>query len=272
MLCPPVRGQDGVIPTVDVRSRLLGGTGLNAVRLDALWTNPAGYGALSVGQFGAGAGAEQRWGLSQLRYVNAGGVYGTGFGGFGFQLASFGFDGYRETRLGLGYGRRLSERLRIGAGLHGFATGTAGYAGTFDVTLDVGLQLVISKQLSVGARVFSPFRVERTAEEYSLQLIGLGLAYTPTNQLKINVEAHQNTEYPLRARVGLEYLPDDAFSIRLGVVTAASELSFGLGYVVFPGVEITAGAGWHETLGFSPGFGLRWQPSKPKDDQQDHRN
>ena len=238
----------------------MGGTGLTAGGLDALWTNPAGLATLQPGQFGAAAGAEQRWGLSQLRLLNVGGVYGTGLGGFGGQLATFGFDTYRETRFGLTYGRPVTERFHIGAGFHGFTSNTVGYAGTFDVTISLGAQLLIADELSVGTYLFSPIRSERLEEEYLPQLLALGFAYTPTDQLRINVEAHQGTEHPARFRLGMEYFPVEVVSIRLGVVTRGSELTFGLGYEVLPGLEISGGAGWHEVLGLSPGFGLRWRP------------
>ena len=252
--------QDGVIPATDMRSRALGGTGLAAGGLNALWTNPAGLATLGAGEFGAAAGAEQRWGLSQLRLLNVGGVYGTGLGGFGGRLATFGFEAYRETRFGLSYGRSITDRFHVGAGFHGFASSTAGYAGTFDVTISLGGQLVIVDELSVGAYLFSPVRRERIEEEYLPQLLALGFAYTPTDQLRVNVEAHQGTEYPARFRLGLEYIPVAVVSIRLGVVTRESELTFGLGYTVLPGLEVSGGAGWHEVLGLSPGFGLRWWP------------
>lgn len=257
---PTLHAQDGVFPTVDARSRFLGGTGLNARGLDAVWTNPAGLGNLATGDMGGAAGAEQRWGIAELRGANLGAVYGTGFGGFGLQLASFGFSSYRENRFGLSYGRRVLDRLTIGAEFAGFSITTEGYASTFDVTFGVGAQLQVIDELAVGMRIFSPLRSERITEEYLPQVLSLGVQYQPTDQLLINLEAEQNSEYPVRFRAGLEYLPVEVVSIRLGVVTAASELSFGLGYEVLENLEISAGASYHEILGLSPAFGLRYIP------------
>ncbi|MEM9528887.1 MAG: hypothetical protein AAGA31_19910 [Bacteroidota bacterium] len=250
--------QDGLFPAYDIRARLLGGTGLSATGIDALWTNPAGLAAAEK-RVMASATAEQRFGLSELTLANLGAVYGSGFGGFGLQLGSFGFDRYRETRIGLAYGRQLSESFTVGAEFTGFATNTEGYANTFDLTFGLGMQLRLLPELSVGARIFSPFRTERFPEEYLPQLLAIGASYQPNNQITLNVEVHQDAEFSTRFRAGLEYLPAEQLSIRLGVTTEMAELSFGLGYELIEGLDLSAGAVWHEVLGVWPGVGITWR-------------
>jgi len=253
-----VLAQDGLFPAFDIRSQLMGGTGLAADGIDALWTNPAGL-ANAEQTLAANATAQQRFGLAELTTTTAGVAYGTGIGGFGLQLGSFGFSTYRETRIGLAYGRKLTDKLRFGAEFTGFATSTEAYASTFDVTFGVGLQLEIIPELHVGARLFSPLRVEREPEEYLPQLLALGISYRPTDQLTLNAEVHQDADHPVRVRVGVEYLPAESISIRLGVASEASEISFGLGYQLIDRLELSAGANWHEVLGVWPGVGVRWK-------------
>jgi len=254
----PAAAQDGLFPAFDIRSRLMGGTGISAQGIDALWTNPAGL-AHTGENLQAGASAEQRFGISDLTMATAGATYGRGLGGFGLQLGSFGFDAYNETRLGVAYGRKLSEKFSIGADFSAFATSTEGYASTFDITFGLGAQLEIIPELSIGARIFSPFRTERLPDEYLPQLLAIGLQYQPTDQLIFNAEFHQDTNHPGRFRGGLEYLPAEEISIRLGVATEATELSFGLGYQIIEKLDISAGAVWHEVLGVWPAVGVRWK-------------
>lgn len=254
----PAAAQDGLFPAFDVRSRLLGGSGLNAHGIDAVWTNPAGL-AQSEEQLSASASGEQRFGISDLTAANLGVSYGKGLGGFGLQLASFGFDAYRENRIGLAYGRQLTDKFSIGAEFVGFATATEGYASTFDITFGLGAQLEIIPELSIGARVFSPVRAERFPDEYLPQLLALGLTYRPTDQLLVNAEIHQSTDHPARFRGGLEYLPAEQLSIRLGVATSPTELSFGIGYQIIDRLDLSAGAVWHEVLGAFPTFGVRYR-------------
>lgn len=254
----PATAQDGLFPAFDVRSRLLGGTGLNAEGIDALWTNPAGL-AHTGETAQAGAGVEQRFGISDLNMAYIGGVYGRPNGSFGVQLASFGFDTYRENRLGVAYGRKLTDNFSIGADFAAFATSTEGYASTFDVTFGLGAQLRIIPELSIGVRIFSLARVERLPEEYLPQLLALGLTYQPTDQLLINAEVHQDTDHPARFRMGMEYLPVEQLSIRVGVATQAAELSFGLGYQILEQLDLSAGAVWHEVLGVFPTVGVRYR-------------
>jgi len=253
-----VSAQEGLFPAYDVRSRLMGGTGLTAGGIDALWTNPAGLDNTDP-KIAAAATAEQRFGLSELTTATVGAVYGTDLGGFGLQLGSFGFDAYRETRFGLAYGRKLSERFSIGADLAGFATSTEGYASTFHITFGLGLRLEIIPELHVAARIFSPLRVERAPDEYLPQLLALGLSYRPSDKITLNAEVHQDADFPARIRVGAEYLPAEQLSIRLGVATEASEISFGLGYEFIDGLDLSAGAVYHEVLGVTPTVGVRWR-------------
>ena len=251
------RAQDGVFPTVGARSYFLGGTGLNATGAEAVWTNPAGLAGAAPGLQGTTL-AELRFGLSELTATSLGASYHLENSGFGLQLATLGFDTYRETRVGLAYGRQIGERFRLGGEFTGFGTSTAGYASSFDVTFGLGLQVMILPELHVGTRVFSPLRTERLPEEYLPQLLAFGVSYRPTKQLLIDTEVHQSPDFPLRFRAGLEYLPAEELSIRLGVVTEVTELSFGLGYRVWDRVEFTAGARWHEVLGVWPGVGVRY--------------
>lgn len=259
--CAPASlpAQNALFPATDARARALGGTGLTAAGQAGLWTNPA---ALGRGQQGvaAGAAAEQRFGLSELLVATAGASYGLKEnGGFGLQLASVGFDAYRENRIGLAYGRRLAERFTVGLELVGFSTVTRGYASSFDLTVGLGLQLEIIPELAVGARIFSPFRVERAPEEFLPQLLAVGLSYRPSERVRLNAEAHQDAEFPLRFRLGAEYLPAESLAIRLGIASEASEISFGLGYRVGETLALDATAVYHETLGVFPAFGLRYR-------------
>ncbi len=251
--------QDGLFPAYDIRSRLMGGTGLAARGIDALWTNPAGLSHTEKKKIQAGATAEQRFGLSELSMANIGAAYGLGSGGIGLQLGSFGFATYQETRVGLAYGRKLTDKFSVGAEFTGFATNTEGYASTFDVTFGLGIQLEIAPEIHVATRIFSPFRTERLPDEYLPQLLAIGLSYRPSDQVILNAEVHQDTDHPLRVRAGVEYLPAEELSIRVGIATQASELSFGLGYEIIEGLDLSAGAVWHEVLGVWPGIGVRWR-------------
>jgi hypothetical protein len=250
--------QEGVYPTTDIRSRLMGGTGLTATGIDGLWTNPAGL-AGTPEQFQASATAEQRFGLSELSFANVGAAFGTRNGGFGLQLASFGFATYRENRIGLAYGRQLTEKFSIGGDLAGFSTTTDGYASTFDITFGLGMQLLIIDELSIGARIFSPVRTEVRPDEFLTQIIAVGLSYRPSEKIILNAELHQDADFPARFRAGLEYLPAEELSVRIGVATEVAELSFGLGYEVIERLDISAGAVWHEILGLWPSVGVRWR-------------
>lgn len=250
--------QDALFPAYDLRSRATGGTGLTATGIDAVWTNPAGL-ARAGEFFSAAATAEQRFGLTEFQTITGGAVLPTDFGGFALQLANFGWSSYGETRIGVGYGRLLSDNFSIGAELTGFATQTEGYESTFDLTFGLGFQLTVTEEIYVGARVFSPLRIERAPDEDLPQLLAVGGSYRPSDKLRIDAEAHLDAEFPVRVRVGATYLPAEQLEIMLGVTTSEAELSFGLGYQVLSDLRIRAAAVYHETLDLSPAIGLVWR-------------
>ncbi|MEL7159715.1 MAG: hypothetical protein AAFN92_03075, partial [Bacteroidota bacterium] len=112
------------------------------------------------------------------------------------------------------------------------------------------------------ARIFSPLRTERLPDEYLPQLLAVGLTYRPSEKILINAEVHQDSEFPVRFRAGLEYLPAEQLSVRLGLATELAELSFGLGYEILEGLDLSAGAVWHEVLGVWPAAGVSYRPGR----------
>ena len=240
------------------RTRALGGTGITLTTAEAAFTNPAGL-ALTPAP-GAVVSAEQRFGLSDLTFLNAAVAHPLGgSGGVALSLSAFSLDVYAEQRFGLAYGYRLNDRLQIGVELTTFSSQAEAYESYFDLTGGLGVRYLVSEEITLGARLFSPVRVTQgEGEDFLPQLLALGGSYRFSDQLSLNAEVHQDVEYPARFRFGLEYLPVESLAIRLGLATAAAELSFGLGYTVLDNVRLAFSGSYHEQLGWSPTFGVRY--------------
>ncbi len=249
-----VFSQNGLPPPAAMRGRALGGTGITFTDAYSVWTNPAGLGQLDA--LGVHLSGEQRFGLAELQTVQLGAALPVANGGFGLSLLSFGFASYRESRLGLSYGRKLSDNFRLGVELVGFNTAIPTYESSFAATFSVGAQLDITKELSVGFRAFSLMRVETAEEEFLPQLLSAGLGYRPNEKLLLMAEVHQDVDYPTRVRVGLEYGLSEQLDLRLGAASGPGELSFGLAFSAVEQMRIEIGAAYHEILGITPGVGL----------------
>lgn len=252
--------QNGLPPQAGIRGRALGGTGLVFTDAHSVWTNPAGLGRLEA--LGLNASGEQRFALAELQTVQFGAALPVANGGFGLSVLSFGFTSYRENRLGLSYGRQLSDNFRLGVELVGFNASVPAYESRFAATFSLGAQLDILDNLTVGFRAFSLMRVETAEGEFLPQLLSAGLGYRPNNKILLMAEIHQDIDFAARFRGGLEYQLTDQFHARLGVVSGPGEMSFGLGMAALENWRIEVGASWHEVLGLTPGVGLVYQGDK----------
>ena len=249
-----VTAQSIYLPPAGGRGAALGGAGVGLQDVHAVWTNPAGLGA--IGELTGAAYAEQRFGLAELRHLELAAALPTALGSFGLQIGQIGFDDFRRQRIGLVYGRQLFERFAIGVGFTGVNTIVRTYENHLAATASVGLLGEVSSRLHVGFRVFSPVRVENSPEDPLPTIFTTGLAYRPNRGLLILADLEKDIDFPARVRVGLEYRISDPLTLRLGVATAVAEVSFGVGYRIFDALRLDFAARYHQDLGFTPGFGL----------------
>lgn len=254
LIGPTLFAQNGLPPGGGNRGMALGGTGVSFQDHHAVWTNPAGL--ASVEGIGVNLTGEQRFGLSELKQVSLGAVLGTKNGGIGLSFSSFGYSGLRESRVGLSYGRSLSENFRIGGEILGLNTGVEGYESRFNATFSLGFQLDLLRELTIGFRAYSPIRITTAEEEFLPQLFSLGLSYQPNNKLTLLAQADQDLDEDVRIRAGLEYLLTEAFTVRIGASSGPAELSFGVGYLATEQLRIQVAGRYHETLGVTPGVGI----------------
>ncbi len=228
-------------------SRAAGGTGVTSRGLRSLWHNPAGLADRRA--FAAGASVEQRFGIAELGIASGGAT----FRSFGLQVASLGLDDYAEQRLGLSYGRSLSDRLRVGAQfgvLHrvvrGVSARTQGVAG-------VGGQYRLSGVLDVGATFLTAI-----GSKEATYLTG-GVGYAPNARVRLAAEVVHRPDRPVGTRFGLRYAPHPDVAVYLGAAPVDRSVTFGCGYRVAAGLRITAAVAMHERLGLSPGIGLAYR-------------
>ncbi|MEL7376599.1 MAG: hypothetical protein AAFN65_06545 [Bacteroidota bacterium] len=252
--------QQGLPPSAGARGRALGGAGLTFQDVYAAWSNPAGLAKLE--DIGVILSGEQRYGLTELQDVGLAAALPLGGGGLGLTVSSFGFEAYRDTRLALSYGRKLFDNFRIGGEIVGLNTSVENYESRFNATFSLGFQIDLDRDLSIGTRLVSPMRVEVAEGETLPQLLGIGIGYRPTDQLLLMAEMEQEIDFLARFRFGLEYALVESFTFRAGVVTEATEISFGAEYQAAQLFRIGLVAAYHETLGWSPGVEIVFVPGE----------
>ncbi|MEL7123493.1 MAG: hypothetical protein AAFO07_28870 [Bacteroidota bacterium] len=252
-------GQNGAPVTLGARSIALGNASIGLKGADALLNNPAGLATIT--SFHAIVAAEQRFANQDLQSIAAGAAISTSSGVIGLSLNYFGFDLYNEQRIGLSYSRSLLQNFSIGAQLVLHNTQIEEYGSKLVPTFEIGLMMEIIPELTVGAYVFNPMRIELNEDELLPTAIRLGFAYAPSDKSLFVAEVSKDIEYPVEVKAGIEYKVVDQLMLRTGISTAPEKWSFGLGYLIEnAGLRIDVSASHHQFLGFTPGFSVVYQP------------
>lgn len=250
--------QNGVNTTGGALSLGLSDANLGLRGIDAAFTNQAGL--AYVESFSALAVGQRRFSLNELSSVAVAAAYPTNSGTFAIQLQYFGFENFNEQKIGVGYGRKLGEKLSIGAQVSWLSTQIAQYGSSGLPVLEIGLQSAIVKNLSLNAHLINPFAPEITEGENLPTTLRVGLTYSPSEQVKIHAQADKDIDFDARFRTGIEYDLSSLLFIRAGVATNPGQISFGFGVKLENGFGLDIGTAFHQQLGLIPGLGLRYNP------------
>lgn len=219
--------------------------------------NPASWATLP-GRAGA-AFASQAFGLSELRTGAVTIAEPTRYGTFAATARSYGFEDFRETNLGLGYGRAIpiSASRAIHAGLHlryyTISITDFGSAGALGVSLGALMEVVPGLQFGFFAQnlnrpQFSDFDPLQTK-------LDVGLGYRPVDRALVLLAVSKDVDYPVSFRGGLEVQPVDELFLRAGFTTEPVRFSAGVG-VTLGILRADIAAERHEVLGWTPAFGV----------------
>jgi hypothetical protein len=245
-----LHGQWTPLATGDVRSLALGGNGVAADAVHALWRNPAGYAqATSVALY---AGVEWRYGLRDLRAGNVGAVLP---GGWGIGLTHFALEGFTESRLEAGYGRRLGKRWTGGITAIGLRQRQP--LGTGEVTFSTGAGVQYTASSSVRLGVYTGNPLGRGPIPRRLVIGG---RYRPAESIILSAEWRAAAGRSQFAS-GLAYRPVGDIELLLGLVTDPAMASLGFRYTFGRTLSVSGVTIHHTELGSTPAFGLWYVPS-----------
>ncbi|MGB3798797.1 MAG: hypothetical protein WA952_03220 [Lewinella sp.] len=248
--------QNHLLAATDARSVGLAGAGVASSGLTSLWLNPAGVAAST--RLGFGASIFQPHGLRELRTVTAGAVYR----GFGLQLATQGFSSYRAQRMGLLYGRRISDNWRIGAGLIALRQAVSGYPSAITLLPSLGVQFQSGSSLRFGLTVVNP----TASADVPFQAV-LGLRYAVGKRVWIVLDESYSSHWGASTHFGLSYTPVEPVQLNFGFRTAPGQITFGVAYTISNDIRLTATGAQHPQLGGSIGAGIRRNPDQSGQNQ-----
>ncbi len=199
--------------------------------------------------------SERRYLLEQVQNSTAVIAIPSGVGGFGLEINSYGFAGYRESRFGIAYGRKLSESVSIGAGFHYDMIQVSGYGNAAAPGIAIGLLLHPTEKVVIGFGVTDP--VGGSFGKSSTTRLGsrfqLGVGYEASEQVMISAEIIKQEDHPVCLNALFEYRFAKQFISVLGVLTDTGSPYFGLGWQ-WKQFRLDLSASYHVQLGFSPGL------------------
>ncbi len=238
------------------RSSAMGGASVALADFWSLQNNQAGMAWQE--HLTAGAYYENRFLVKELSLKSAGAVLPVRYGVFGLKVSHFGYEQFNESKFGLAYARKLSERFAVGMQLDYLHTAIGGDYGSHGaLTFEVGLLARIDDHLSLGAHIYNPIRAQMAdyADERIAAAFRLGAAYAFDENLTLTAEAEKQSDFDVNLKFGIEYRLIPQLCVRGGIATDPALYSFGFG-VLLGNLQIDISSSIHQVLGYSPQVGL----------------
>jgi hypothetical protein len=234
--------------------------------LDALSfnTNKAALAGMEV--LSGGIYSERRFSLNELALYQAAIAIPTKSGSFGITSNYFGSSLNTELSLGLAYGRKLSEKIAIGAGFNYFMVAVQGYGNAAAYNFEAGLLFHVTEQFHAGLHAYNPTTASlgKGTEEFLPSIYTLGIGYEPSEKFFVAASLQKEEGEGVDFNAGIIYKFDKKLLARTGFAAANSTYYLGLGFQL-ASMRLDATASIHPHLGISPGLQLLFQRKKEKE-------
>ena len=237
------------------------GMGHASVTLSDVWSshhNQAGLGWLTKVE--AGVFAQNRFLVKEMNYMGFAYAHPVKSGAFALSFTNFGYTQYGESKLGLAYGMKFSERITGGVQINYHNTRIGNNYGSASVlSTEMGLQAKLTSKLELGLHLFNPTQAKLNDfnDERMPTIMRLGMAYTFSNKVFITLEAEKDVDFPANFKAGIEYKANDKIYLRGGIGASPTAATFGVG-VYHKGLKFDLASSYHQVLGFIPEVSLTY--------------
>jgi hypothetical protein len=220
-------------------------------------SNQAAFGKLK--NLSIGIYVEKKFLIEELNYYSLAVSLPVQFGGIGISVSQFGYNAYKETQISAAYGKALGK-IDIGVQFNYYALVIPGYGKSSLINIEGGAILNLTEQLFAGLHIFNPtgnkfgpHNSERLSSSYIM-----GLGFEVSEKVLVAAEIVKQVNKPVGINAGLQYVFDQKFFARLGLLSQTNSFYFGAGWKwrVFR-VDVTSN--YHNQLGFSPGLMILYQ-------------
>jgi hypothetical protein len=176
-----------------------------------------------------------------------------GGGVMGVSATFFGYSQYHESKIGLTYARKLSDKISVGVQLNYLYASVAGYGNKGSIAGELGMIYELLPGLNLGAHIFNPTRTKVASynNEQIPTIIKIGMAYSFSERVLVSIEAEKDiVENPI-FKAGIEYGLTENLFVRGGIGTNPTLNSLGVGFY-FGSLKFDISSSFHYLLGYSP--------------------
>lgn len=157
----------------------------------------------------------------------------TSGGTFGISFSDVGYKDFHIQKIGIGLGKKLSEKLSSGVQLDYLRLAQPYGYGTDGVfTFELGILTKPAENLNIGFHAYNPVLAKySTQDEENLETIYRGgLEYSFSDDALIALEIEKTLNQEARYKIGCDYGLYENLDLLLGVISNPLEYSFGLGF------------------------------------------
>lgn len=182
-------------------------------------------------------------------------------GAFGLNLSYYGFELWNESKAGIAYGRKLSQRFSLGLQLDYISIRQNEFYGNKRfLTFEIGVLTQITPKVLVGAHLYNPFNssISEYSDERSPSCLNIGVAWSLNNTFLFTTEAVKQLDCKPAINAGMECKIIPILAVRAGISTSANTFSFGAG-LELKKFNLDCSTTYHNILGFSPQASLSFK-------------
>lgn len=238
-------------------SQGLAGTGSTLHGIDAIFNNQAGL--TNIDNFSFIISTQTNFNIQSLTGVGAGIAIPIKENGvFGLSASTFGFDSYREQKIGLVYARSLYSNFDLAAQFDLLNVSITNFGNRTTGTFELGFMTKFGSKFTIGGHIFSPVSISITEEDNDVNSrIRIGGTYAPSEKVKVHLELDKFLQNPLSIRGGFEYAITPKIGLRLGMSSNPVFYSVGLSYNIREKFAIDGAYSINPNLGGSPALTLK---------------
>lgn len=204
---------------------------------------------------------ESRFQLKELSLMAGAVVFPTKTGIFGINYSQFGTGTFKESKLGVAFSKKLSEKFSAGIQFdYCISLMPENQRSKGLVTFEGGVIYKVSKQLNLGFHVFNPIEQELETLNSKIKMPAiyrLGGNYRFSELVITCFEIGKASEEDIIFKAGTEFLPAKNLAIRFGVSGKPFAYSVGFGYS-FGKIQTDIAFDYHGVLGVSPTVSIQY--------------